>query len=99
GRRDPVGANPARLNDLVAELSSPSQAAQRVEAVVQVRNALDRLDPVDREILALRHFDELSNREAAALLGIGSAAATKRYARALVRLKKALVEDTDWPNQ
>ena len=36
--------------------------------ITQIRQALDRLDPVDREVLALRHFEELSNHETAALL-------------------------------
>jgi RNA polymerase sigma-70 factor (ECF subfamily) len=48
------------------------------------------LDPTDREVLALRHFEELSNQEVAALLGIQTAAASKRYVRAIERLKDAL---------
>ena len=47
-------------------------------------------DPIDREILALRHFEHLSNGEAAAVLGLDKSAASKRYARALVRLKDIL---------
>ncbi len=57
--------------------------------------ALDRLDPIDREVLALRHFEELSNHEAAAALGIQPAAASKRYVRALERLKDALEHAPD----
>jgi RNA polymerase sigma-70 factor (ECF subfamily) len=86
----PLEASAARMTGLMAELTSPSQAAQRDEVVAGVRQALEQLDPIDREILALRHFEELSNREAAAVLGIQSAAATKRYVRALERLKRAL---------
>ena len=41
-------------------------------------------------MLALRHFEELSNLETAAVLGIQPAAASKRYVRALERLKGAL---------
>jgi RNA polymerase sigma-70 factor (ECF subfamily) len=48
------------------------------------------MDPLDREVLALRHFEELSNTETAALLGIQPAAASKRYVRALARLKQIL---------
>jgi RNA polymerase sigma-70 factor (ECF subfamily) len=54
------------------------------------RQALDRLDPIDREVLALRHFEELSNHETAVLLEINPPAASKRYVRALERLKDAL---------
>jgi RNA polymerase sigma-70 factor (ECF subfamily) len=48
------------------------------------------MDPVDREILALRHFEELNNNETAAVLGIHKAAASNRYVRALRRLKEIL---------
>jgi RNA polymerase sigma-70 factor (ECF subfamily) len=48
------------------------------------------MDPTDREVLALRHFEELSNTEAAAVLGLDKSAASKRYARALIRLKEIL---------
>jgi RNA polymerase sigma-70 factor, ECF subfamily len=92
GRPEPPGASSARMDDFIGELTSPSHAAQRDETIEQVRQALERLDPIDREILALRHFEELSNREVAAVLGIQSAAATKRYVRALERLKRALAE-------
>jgi RNA polymerase sigma-70 factor (ECF subfamily) len=58
--------------------------------MAQLQQALDGLDPTDREVLALRHFEELSNRETAVVLGIQPAAASKRYVRALERLKEAL---------
>jgi RNA polymerase sigma-70 factor, ECF subfamily len=77
---------------LAGGLSSPSRAAIRGETLSQLEAALDRLDPIDREVLALRHFEELSNNEVAALLGIQKAAASKRYVRALERLKGALAD-------
>ena len=52
---------------------------------------MNSLDPIDREILALRHFEQLNNGEAADVLGLDKSAASKRYARALVRLKDVLV--------
>ena len=76
--------------ELIGDLTSPSQAAQRAETMSQLQQALDGLDPIDREVLALRHFEELSNQEAAAVLEIQPAAASKRYVRALERLKDAL---------
>ncbi|MCE9566631.1 MAG: sigma-70 family RNA polymerase sigma factor [Planctomycetes bacterium] len=75
---------------LLGNLTSPSHAAAKNEAVAQLEEALNQMDPVDREVLALRHFEELSNAETAALLGIQSAAASKRYVRALARLKQIL---------
>ena len=50
------------------------------------------MDPTDREVLALRHFEQLTNAEAAQVLGIQERAAAKRYLRALQRLKEILSE-------
>ena len=55
-----------------------------------MQDALNQMDPTDREILALRHFEQMTNAEAAAALGLDKSAASKRYARALVRLKDIL---------
>jgi RNA polymerase sigma-70 factor (ECF subfamily) len=57
-----------------------------------LRAALDEMDPLDREVLALRHFEELSNNETAEILGISKDAASKRHVRALVRLRGILTE-------
>jgi RNA polymerase sigma-70 factor (ECF subfamily) len=92
GQGDAIEASSERMVELIGDLTSPSQAAQRGEILGRLREALDHLDPTDREVLALRHFEELSNRETAALLGIQAAAASKRYVRALERLKDLLVQ-------
>jgi RNA polymerase sigma-70 factor (ECF subfamily) len=76
---------------LMGRLSSPSQDAIRSEQTTALREAFDVLEPIDREILALRHFEQLSNGEAAAVLGIDKSAASKRYGRALRRLKDVLL--------
>jgi len=75
---------------LLGRLTTPSQAAIRAERKIRLQEALNRLDPIDREVLALRHFEELTNGEAAAVLGLDKSAASKRYARALIRIKDAL---------
>lgn len=90
GQGGAIEASSEKMAELMGDLTSPSQAAQRSEIMGSVRDALDRLDPIDREVLALRHFEELSNQEVAALLGIQSAAASKRYVRAIERLREAL---------
>lgn len=94
GREVPIhggGADSACLAAcLLGNISSPSNAANRNEIYARLEQALDQMDPVDREVLALRHFEELSNTETAALLGIQPAAASKRYVRALARLKEIL---------
>lgn len=90
GGGDGVDASSERMAELMGDITSPSQAVQRGEVIARVREALDALEPTDREILALRHFEEMGNREVAAVLGIQPAAASKRYVRALERLKGAL---------
>jgi RNA polymerase sigma-70 factor (ECF subfamily) len=77
---------------LAGDLSSPSEAAMRNESLASLEEALNQMDPLDREVLALRHFEELSNHEVAEVLGIQKAAASKRYVRALARLKDALAD-------
>ena len=75
---------------LVARLASPSQLVMRAEMIALVEMALEQMDPIDREILALRHFEELRNHEVAEILGLKEAAASNRYVRALTRLRDAL---------
>jgi RNA polymerase sigma-70 factor (ECF subfamily) len=75
---------------LVASQTSPTEAVRREELRSTVLAALEELDVMDREILALRHFEGLSNEGAAAELGIEPAAASKRFVRALQRLRPAL---------
>ena len=72
---------------LLGKLTPASQAAMRVELKLRVQEALNGMAPHDREVLILRHFEELSNSETAQVLGIKSSAAVNRYVRALKRLK------------
>ena len=91
-RDGPVpGASSASLTaHLLGKLTSASRAAIRAEVRVLVREAIDRMDDIDREVLSLRHFEHLSNDEAALVLGISPSAASNRYLRALKRLKPIL---------
>jgi RNA polymerase sigma-70 factor (ECF subfamily) len=77
---------------LIGQQTSPSVAAVRAEVKTRLAEALDSMDPMDREVLALRHFEQLSNGEAAQILNIQERAAAKRYLRALERLKNILAE-------
>jgi RNA polymerase sigma-70 factor (ECF subfamily) len=72
---------------LLGKLTTASRAAMRAELKIRVQEALNSMDPHDREVLILRHFEELSNSEAALVLGIKPSAAVNRYVRALKRLK------------
>jgi RNA polymerase sigma-70 factor (ECF subfamily) len=75
---------------LLGRLTSPTLAARRAEMQLRLQEVLNGLDAMDREVLALRHFEELSNAEAAAVLGLSPPAACNRYVRALKRLKVIL---------
>ncbi|MDA1013464.1 MAG: sigma-70 family RNA polymerase sigma factor [Planctomycetota bacterium] len=72
---------------LVGSLTSPSHVASRDEMAGQLESALEGMSEIDREVLALRHFEELGNNEVAEVLGIQPKAASVRYFRALKRLK------------
>jgi RNA polymerase sigma-70 factor (ECF subfamily) len=75
---------------LADSLTSPSQFAVRNETVGELRAALSNLGEMDREVLILRHLEELNNNEVAEILGIDKYAASKRYLRALERLRATL---------
>lgn len=83
---------------LAANHTSPSQAAMRSELVESLESALETMTDIDREILTLRHFEDMSNSEVAELLGIEQKAASIRYVRAVQRLKKCMEnEQLTWP--
>jgi len=86
----PQASSAALAAQLLGKHTSPTQAAVRAERLLRLQEALNTLEPIDREILALRHFEELTSAEAAQVLEIEEEAAAKRYVRALRRLKKIL---------
>ncbi|MGQ0636848.1 MAG: sigma-70 family RNA polymerase sigma factor [Planctomycetaceae bacterium] len=75
---------------LLGHLTSPSQAMLRKELSEQLDAALQSMSELDREVLVLRHFEEMTNGETARLLGITEQAASVRYVRALGRLQRIL---------
>jgi RNA polymerase sigma-70 factor (ECF subfamily) len=77
---------------LVDSACSPSQTMQRKELFDQVQHKLNSMEALDREVLALRHFEQLGNAEVASVLGISEPAASLRYSRALRRLKDIIAE-------
>ena len=62
----------------------------RAETTRLLEAAIDGMEALDREVLVLRHFEELSNGEVAHVLGIQPKAASIRYVRAVARLKAIL---------
>ena len=92
----PQASSVSLANQLLGRLTSPTQAAVRAELQLRVQEALNGLEPLDREVLTLRHFEMLSNEETAAVLGVRKSAASNRYVRALRRLKEALGPLPGW---
>jgi RNA polymerase sigma-70 factor (ECF subfamily) len=89
------GATPQASSDslaaqLMGRLTTASRAVARAEQRQRLQQVLEGMDPLDREIIALRHFEELTNGEAAQVLGLSKAAASNRYVRALARLQTIL---------
>jgi RNA polymerase sigma-70 factor (ECF subfamily) len=86
----PQASSVSLAAQLLGRLTSASQAAMRAETALRVQEAINGMEPMDREVLTLRNFEMLSNEETAAVLGIGRSAASKRHIQALKRLKQIL---------
>lgn len=86
----PQATSASLAAQLLGKLSTPSHAAMRAEMQHRLQAALNSMDAIDREVLVLRHFEELSNDETAEILGLQKSAASNRYVRALKRLRSIL---------
>jgi RNA polymerase sigma-70 factor, ECF subfamily len=92
----PQASSASLAQHLLGRLTSASKALLRAETQIRVQEALNSMDPMDREVLVLRHFEMLSTDETATVLGITKGAAAKRYIRALKRLKDMLAGLPGW---
>jgi RNA polymerase sigma-70 factor (ECF subfamily) len=81
------------VRQFLARGSTPSEHLGNAETARRVCDALAQLSETDREILLMRNLEALSNHEAAEALGIEPVAASQRYGRALLRLRKLLVQN------
>jgi RNA polymerase sigma-70 factor (ECF subfamily) len=86
----PEASSAALVAQLLGHGTRPSEAAVRIELKIRLQEALNQMDPIDREVIALRHFEQLSRAETAQLMGMRESAVSKRYVRALERLKQIL---------
>src|SRR5262245_2522512 len=86
----PEASSACLAAQLMGRVTAPLQAVIRAEMKLRLQNALNEMDPIDREVLAMRHFEQLNNAETAAALGITPSGASSRYVRALKRLKEIL---------
>jgi RNA polymerase sigma-70 factor (ECF subfamily) len=91
----PEATTSALAAQLIGDLTRASEHALRAEVNLRLQEALNSMDPLDREVLALRHFEQLSPAETAEVLGIKEKAAGMRYVRALRRLKEILTSLSD----
>jgi RNA polymerase sigma-70 factor (ECF subfamily) len=92
----PQASSVSLAAQLLGRLTSASRAAIRAETQIRVQEALNGMDPLDREVLTLRHFEMLTNEETAQVLGLRKSAASNRYVRALKRLKDMLAGVPGW---
>jgi RNA polymerase sigma-70 factor (ECF subfamily) len=75
----PQASSASLAQQHLAGLASPTRAAVRSEMQLKLQGSLNSMDPMDREVVVLRHFVELKNIDTAAVLGIEPSAASKRY--------------------
>jgi RNA polymerase sigma-70 factor, ECF subfamily len=86
----PLADSVSLAAQLLGTMTSPSQAAIKAETRLLVQEALNGMDPIDREVLALKHFEQLTTMEIAQVLGLSKAGAGSRYLRAIKRLREIL---------
>ena len=86
----------ALASKLIGRFTSVTEKAIRAERQKQLQEALNTMEEADREVLAMRHFEQLSNSEIATELGVSYAAVGMRYMRALRRLKELLSTCADF---
>jgi RNA polymerase sigma-70 factor (ECF subfamily) len=95
GREQPldgvgVASSAAIAAELIGRELSPTGAAVRAELRQRLVDAFEAMEPIDREVLALRHFEQVTNVDAARILGLDPDASSKRYVRALRRLRQVI---------
>ncbi|HEX4588399.1 MAG TPA: sigma-70 family RNA polymerase sigma factor [Gemmataceae bacterium] len=86
----PEASSAALAARLLGKECRPSEIAVRAEMKLRLQEALNQMEPLDREVLALRHFEQLTNAETARVLELSEGTASKRYVRALRKLKEIL---------
>ena len=83
---------------LVGSITAASEVVAKAEAIALLEAALDEMNDIDSEVIALRHFEELTNIETASVLKLQPSAASKRYLRAMSRLSQLMSKFEDSQN-
>lgn len=91
----PDGSSATLARQLLGAGPTPNEQLVEEELARRLRQAVAELPETDREILLMRNFERLSNQEAAQVLGLEPAAASRRYGRAILRLRKVLQEGSE----
>lgn len=89
----PAANSASMAFELMGKNSTPSRIAVKNESKDRLMQALEGMGDVDREVLTLRHFEQLTSQETAEVLGMTNEAVKKRYVRALEKLQHILLED------
>ncbi|MEM9412010.1 MAG: sigma-70 family RNA polymerase sigma factor [Planctomycetota bacterium] len=86
----PAASSISLASQLMGRITTASNAAIRAETRLRLQEALNKMSEIDREVLVLRHFEDLTNIETAQVLKISQTAASNRYIRALKKLKDVM---------
>ena len=90
GGQYPQTTSVSIAGQIAAAQTTPSGVAIRGEALEVLERSIATLSEQDQEVIAMRHFENLSNKQVAEVLEISVTAASNRYVRALERLRDAL---------
>ncbi|UMG92779.1 SigE family RNA polymerase sigma factor [Nocardioides sp. TF02-7] len=93
--RDNVSAWRRQRETPVADVGPERPVSSDPDTEIVVRRALARLTPAQRAVLVLRHFDDLSERETADVLGVSVGTVKSQNAAALARLRTGAPELLD----
>ena len=88
----PQASTFALASKLIGKLTESHNDAQRAERKIKLQSILNAMDPDDREVLVMRHFEQLSSEETATILGVSEGKAGMRFLRALRRLQKEMAQ-------
>ena len=95
GARFPEASSVYLASQLAGQFTSVDRGLKQEEVRAKLSEALSAMDDHDREIIAMRHFEELSTAEIAASLDLTRSGVLKRYTRAIRRLGQAINASSD----
>ena len=82
-------------DSLTGSFTFPSRGLRNEELTSKLEYLLCQMNPDDREVLTMGHFEDLTNNEVAEVLELSASGASLRYTKALERLQNLLGEHPD----